>query len=65
VSHGMRLEDRMKVAKWGNSLAIRIPKPVVKVLRFKEGDSVNITVADERKLEISKNLPAKNCWTAC
>lgn len=32
----------MKVAKWGNSLAIRIPVHVVAALGLKEGDEVDI-----------------------
>jgi antitoxin MazE len=30
----------MKVAKWGNSLAIRIPKDLAEELALKEGDDV-------------------------
>ncbi|HAH11756.1 MAG TPA: AbrB family transcriptional regulator [Alphaproteobacteria bacterium] len=33
----------MKVAKWGNSLAIRIPKALAVELSLKEGDSVTLT----------------------
>ena len=32
----------MKIARWGNSLALRIPKDVVKALDLKEGDDVDI-----------------------
>jgi antitoxin MazE len=35
----------MQVAKWGNSLAIRIPASVVEALGLKEGDDVEIHVA--------------------
>ena len=38
----------MQVAKWGNSLAVRIPAAVVGALSLKEGDDVEIHVADER-----------------
>ena len=44
----------MQVAKWGNSLAIRLPAAVVEVLALKEGDEVEIRVADERQLEVSR-----------
>ncbi len=30
---------RMHVGKWGNSLAVRLPKAIVERLRLKEGDS--------------------------
>ncbi|MGC1898616.1 MAG: AbrB/MazE/SpoVT family DNA-binding domain-containing protein [Pseudolabrys sp.] len=48
----------MQVAKWGNSLAIRLPRSVVEVLGLKEGDSIEIHVADRRSFafEISKQL---------
>lgn len=31
-----------KVSKWGNSLAVRLPKKVVDALNLKDGDEVNI-----------------------
>ena len=34
----------MKVAKWGNSLAVRVPKAMVEDLGLKEGDEVDLTV---------------------
>ncbi len=43
----------MRVAKWGNSLAIRIPSNVAEVLELKEGDEVNVTVAGARDFEIT------------
>lgn len=36
----------MKVAKWGNSLAVRLPKDVVEALGVKEGDDLSIGVAE-------------------
>ena len=44
----------MQVAKWGNSLAIRLPAAIVELLRLKEGDEIEIRVADERQLEVSR-----------
>ena len=44
----------MKVAKWGNSLAVRLPLAVVEVLELKEGDDIVIAIADRRELEISR-----------
>ena len=32
----------MKVAKWGNSLAVRIPKGVAEALQLREGSDVEI-----------------------
>jgi antitoxin MazE len=36
------------VVKWGNSLAVRIPKAVAERARMKEGDSVTIKAATGR-----------------
>ncbi len=44
----------MQVAKWGNSLAVRLPKPVVEALRLKAGDSIEISVAGARVLEVAR-----------
>jgi antitoxin MazE len=35
----------MQVAKWGNSLAIRLPAAVVEAFELKEGDDIEIHVA--------------------
>jgi antitoxin MazE len=45
----------MQVAKWGNSLAVRLPRAVVEALRLKEGDSIEIHVAGAQTLEIGKS----------
>ena len=38
----------MQVAKWGNSLAVRLPAVVVEALQLKEGDDIELHVADAR-----------------
>ncbi len=45
----------MQVAKWGNSLAIRIPSAVVDALELKEGDDIVVRVADDRSFEIGRD----------
>jgi antitoxin MazE len=44
----------MRVSKWGNSLGIRLPSAVVEVLGLKEGDEIEITVADQRRFDVSR-----------
>jgi antitoxin MazE len=44
----------MRVAKWGNSLAVRLPVAVVEALELKEGDNVEIHVADARSLALAR-----------
>ena len=46
----------MQVAKWGNSLAIRLPASVVEALNLKPGDEVEVRVADRRELRLSRKL---------
>lgn len=42
----------MRVAKWGNALAVRLPAAVVEALKLKEGDEIEIDVAAERRFEV-------------
>ncbi len=44
----------MQVAKWGNSLAVRLPAAVVQALELSEGDEIQIVVADERLLGVAR-----------
>jgi antitoxin MazE len=44
----------MQIAKWGNSLAVRLPAAVVEILGLKEGDDIEIEVADQRSLGVRK-----------
>ena len=44
----------MQVAKWGNSLAVRLPSAVVEALELKAGDSIEIQIAGDRALEVSR-----------
>jgi antitoxin MazE len=46
----------MKVAKWGNSLAVRLPVAVVEALDLKEGDSIEISAAGKHGIEIGRDL---------
>jgi antitoxin MazE len=45
----------MKVAKWGNSLAVRLPVAVVESLQLKEGDDVEIHLSGNRALTIDRD----------
>ena len=48
----------MQVAKWGNSLAVRLPAAVVEALKLKEGDQIEISVSGERRFEIARDRSA-------
>lgn len=45
----------MRVAKWGNSLAIRLPAVVVDALGLKEGDDIEIRIAKGKTFEVRKD----------
>lgn len=42
----------MQVSKWGNSLAVRLPKKLVEELGLKEGDDVNVVAAKDGTIEV-------------
>lgn len=44
----------MKVAKWGNSLAVRLPAAVVEALGLAEGDEIELVAEDPRTLAVSR-----------
>lgn len=45
----------MQVAKWGNSLAVRLPATVVEALKLKEGDEIEIHVAGDRSFGVGRD----------
>ncbi|HET6160347.1 MAG TPA: AbrB/MazE/SpoVT family DNA-binding domain-containing protein [Dongiaceae bacterium] len=49
----------MQVAKWGNSLAVRLPTTVVEALKLKEGDNIEIHVAGARSFGVAKAPSAR------
>jgi antitoxin MazE len=48
----------MQVSKWGNSLAVRLPSEVVEALNLKEGDQIEIRIANTREFEVRRD-PAR------
>lgn len=53
----------MQVSKWGNSLAIRLPSAVVQALDLREGDDIEVVIADERVFEVRKK-PGREAFLA-
>jgi len=49
----------VQVSRWGNSLAVRLPKAVVDALELKEGDSLDIQVAGARAIDVSTTPDTK------
>jgi antitoxin MazE len=50
--------QKMQVAKWGNSLAVRLPAAVVAALELEVGDEIEITVAGLRDMRVSRKASA-------
>jgi antitoxin MazE len=48
-------ERIVQVAKWGNSLAVRLPKRVVEELGLRAGDRLDIVAATNRRIEVAKD----------
>lgn len=46
----------MRISRWGNSLAVRLPAALVEELNLKEGDDIDLSPRDEVTLEVSKAL---------
>jgi antitoxin MazE len=44
----------MQVAKWGNSLAVRLPASVVEALQLKEGDEIDVYVEGSRSFAVKR-----------
>jgi antitoxin MazE len=45
----------MRVSKWGNSLAVRLPDTIVKTLKLKAGDEIEIVLGSERVFEVARD----------
>ena len=55
ITQSISNEDIMHVAKWGNSLAVRLPDAVVKTLKLKSGDEIEIVVTGERVFQVRRD----------
>ena len=44
----------MQVAKWGNSLAVRLPAKLVEALKLREGDDIEIVIDDAHTFAVRK-----------
>jgi antitoxin MazE len=48
LQQSCRFVPQAQLAKWGNSLAVRIPKSVAEQARIQEGDAILIEVVNGR-----------------
>jgi len=47
-------ETSMLVSKWGNSLAVRLPKKLVDALKLNPGDELDVVEASEGRVAVQK-----------
>ncbi len=50
----MELRRQMHVSKWGNSLAVRLPKKLVEELSLNPGDELAIVAASKETITVEK-----------
>jgi antitoxin MazE len=50
----------MQVSKWGNSLAVRLPKALVDKLRLKAGDELDVVAAKNGAIEVETREARRN-----
>jgi len=44
----------MRVSRWGDSLAVRLPRELVERMRLAEGDEVDVTSVERRAIGIAR-----------
>ena len=49
------METIVQVAKWGNSLAVRLPKKLVVELQLKEGDDISVVAETKNQLTVKRD----------
>ncbi|MBY4897802.1 AbrB/MazE/SpoVT family DNA-binding domain-containing protein [Cupriavidus sp. AU9028] len=52
---------RVRVEKWGDSLAVRLPEDVVAAFGLKEGDDVDVRMDGSGGLVVSRASGASGC----
>lgn len=50
----------VQVARWGDSLAVRLPVALVDALGLKAGDQIEIRIAGEREFEVDCDRSREN-----
>lgn len=48
------MEVHLQIAKWGNSLAVRLPAKLVEKLGLKEGDEIELIAKASGELEVER-----------
>jgi antitoxin MazE len=48
------MEGAVLVSKWGNSLAVRLPKALVEALKLSPGDELDVVEATKARIAVGK-----------
>lgn len=48
------IEDIMLVSKWGNSLAVRLPKKLVEEMKLQPGDELAVVAIEKQQIAVEK-----------
>jgi len=48
------MEGAVLVSKWGNSLAVRLPKALVEALKLSPGDELDVVEASKGRIAVEK-----------
>jgi antitoxin MazE len=51
---------KTQIARWGNSLAVRIPKPVAEAAKLRPGDHLEMAVEDSGVVRMRKRKGKQN-----
>lgn len=43
----MKTAHKTQIAKWGNSLAVRLPRQIIESARLREGDPLSLSVGND------------------
>lgn len=49
----------MRVSKWGDSLAVRLPKELVEAMALKSGDELDVVATENGRCELVKHDKAQ------
>jgi antitoxin MazE len=52
----------MQVSKWGNSLAVRLPKELIAGIGLKAGDSLEVTSLTDGSFKVRRKLTKEEAW---
>lgn len=47
----------LQIAKWGNSLAVRLPSSIAKQMQIQDGDSVEVSLNPQGELVLAPKKP--------